>query len=224
MSVATEERTDVERSWTRVLADGVRSAAQAMIFPLIATALAFAVGAVVIAVTGNNVLDAYAALARGAFGGSSAIGRTIVNATPLVFTGLAVAVAFRAGLFNIGGEGQLFLGAIAAAAAAVLLPGPGPLVAVAAIVAAGLAGFAWGAIPGALKRFGAHEVITTIMLNFIAVNLVYWLAQNPLAGDSPIPAPPTSPRPPSWPRCPARSARPTSGSRWACSRRSSRTC
>ncbi len=163
------------------------AAGRALIFPVIATLLAFAIGAVIILATGRNPITAYAALLRGGFGSANAIGRTLLGATPLIFTGLAVAVPFRAGLFNIGGEGQLFLGAIAAAWVALTWPGPGLLIAFAAIVVAGLAGFLWGAIPGALKTFGANEVITTIMLNFVAINFVYYIAQNPLSGESPIP-------------------------------------
>jgi simple sugar transport system permease protein len=160
---------------------------RALVFPLLAMLLAFVIGAVVIIATGQNPVAAYAALLRGAVGSPTAIGRTILNAIPLIFTGLAVAVPFRAGLFNIGGEGQLFLGAIAAAWVALTLPGPGPLVVVAALVVAGLAGFVWGAIPGLLRTFGASEVITTIMLNFVAINITYYLAQNPLSGGTAIP-------------------------------------
>src|SRR5918996_3849369 len=166
---------------------GLRAAGQALIFPLIAVLLALAVGALVIIATGNNVLAAYAALLSGAFGSMQSLGRTIVNATPLIFTGLAVAVPFRAGLFNIGGEGQLFIGAIAGVAVGLTMSGPGPLVIIVAIVAAGLGGWLWGAIPGLLKIFGAHEVITTIMLNFIAINLAYWLARNPFSGEGLVP-------------------------------------
>lgn len=160
---------------------------RALVFPVIAIVLAFAVGALVILATGNNVLAAYGALISGGFGSLQALGRTIVNATPLIFTGLAVAVPFRAGLFNIGGEGQLFIGAITGVAVGLTMPGPGPLVLIVAIVAAALGGWLWGAIPGLLKIFGAHEVITTIMLNFIGINLAFWLARNPLAGEGLVP-------------------------------------
>jgi simple sugar transport system permease protein len=163
------------------------SAGRALVFPLVAILLAFVVGAVVIASTGNNVLDAYGALLAGAYGSMQGLGRTIVNATPLIFTGLAVAIPFRAGLFNIGGEGQFFIGAICGVAVGLLMPGPGWLVVIAGIVAAGLGGWLWGAIPGVLKIFGAHEVITTIMLNFVAINLTFWLAKNPLAGAGVVP-------------------------------------
>jgi len=161
--------------------------AQALVFPVLAALLAFAVGAVVILASGNDPVEAYAALLRGGFGSRTGIGRTLLGATPLVFTGLAVAVAFRAGLFNIGGEGQLYVGAITAAWLAISLPLGGGVAIVVAIVGAGVAGFLWGAIPGLLKALGAHEVITTIMLNFIGVNLAYYLAQGPLSGDAVVP-------------------------------------
>jgi general nucleoside transport system permease protein len=169
------------------MVEQLRKIGRALIFPVIAVVLAFVVGALVILATGNNVLAAYGALLSGGFGSMQSLGRTIVNATPLIFTGLAVAVPFRAGLFNIGGEGQLFIGAITGVAVGLLMPGPGPLVIVTALVAAAVAGLLWGGIPGILKIFGAHEVITTIMLNFIAINLAYWLARNPLVGEGLVP-------------------------------------
>lgn len=102
--------------------------------------------------------------------------QSLLLATPLIFTGLAVALGFRGGLFNIGAPGQLILGAIAAMLVGVYLPGPRWLVLPLAILAAGLAGGLWGALPGWLKaRFGAHEVINTIMLNYIAASLFLFL-------------------------------------------------
>jgi ABC-type uncharacterized transport system permease subunit len=82
----------------------------ALVFPLIAIVLSFAIGAVIVLATGNNPIAAYASLLGGAFGSATSIGRTLLYSTPLIFTGLAVAVPFRAGLFNIGGEGQLYMG------------------------------------------------------------------------------------------------------------------
>ncbi|MFC4455073.1 ABC transporter permease [Deinococcus sonorensis] len=100
-------------------------------------------------------------------------------ATPLIFTGLAVAFAFRSGLFNIGAPGQLTAGAVAAMFAGVYLPLPGPLLLVASVVAAALGGALWGAIPGLLKaRFGSSEVINTIMLNYIASAIFIFLLGN----------------------------------------------
>ncbi len=108
--------------------------------------------------------------------GLSGFLQSLLFATPLILTGLSVALAFRGGLFNIGAPGQLILGAIAAMLVGVYLPGPRLLVLPLAILAAGLAGGLWGAIPGWLKaRFGAHEVITTIMLNYVAASLLLFL-------------------------------------------------
>ncbi|HEX5936295.1 MAG TPA: ABC transporter permease [Actinomycetota bacterium] len=144
----------------------------------------------------SAISESYSALFTGAFGHpteiASAIGsgdvdevqaslapisEMIVATTPLIFVGLSVAVGFRAGLFNIGGEGQMNLGAIVAAAAGFSFPSlPGPIHVALVILAGFVGGALWGAIPGFLKaRTGAHEVITTIMLNFIAVSLVLYL-------------------------------------------------
>jgi simple sugar transport system permease protein len=160
----------------------------ALVFPLIAIVLSFIIGAFIVLATGNNPLAAYSALIGGAFGSATGLGRTLLYTTPLIFTGLAVAVAFRAGLFNIGGEGQLFIGAITAAWLGVSLGGLGFAAIPLALVACLVTGFMWGSIPGFLKAyFGAHEVITTIMLNFLAINLAYYLAQHPLRQQGPIP-------------------------------------
>jgi ABC-type uncharacterized transport system permease subunit len=104
------------------------------------------------------------------------ISETLTSATPLVFTGLAFSLAFRGGLFNIGGQSQAILGAIGAGLAGFLLPLPPVIHLLMALVAAGLLGAAWGFVPGILKaRTGAHEVITTIMLNFVAGLFIAWL-------------------------------------------------
>jgi general nucleoside transport system permease protein len=145
--------------------------------PLLAVVLALAAGAVFIAAIGERPLEIYGLMLQGAFGSGYGIGQTLFKATPLVFTGLAVALAFQAGLFNIGAEGQLYLGGFAAGITGVALGAwPLPLLLAAAVLAAGAAGAAWGAIPGVLKaRFGSHEVINSIMLNFIAFALVSYL-------------------------------------------------
>jgi simple sugar transport system permease protein len=166
----------------------VVDAGGALVFPLIAILLSFVLGAFIVLATGNNPLTAYAALVRGAVGSPTAIGRTLLGATPLIFTGLAVAVAFRAGLFNIGGEGQLYIGAITAAWLGVTLGSLGALSIPMVLTACVVTGFLWGAIPGILKaRFGAHEVITTIMLNFIGINLATYLALKPLRTEGLVP-------------------------------------
>jgi simple sugar transport system permease protein len=137
--------------------------------------LALVAGGVLIAAVGQSPVEVYALLVRQAFGTGYGVGQTLFKATPLVFAGLSVALAFRAGLFNVGVEGQMYLGGFAAALVGAYAPLPAPLLLPAAMLAAALAGGAWGALPGALKaRFGAHEVINTIMLNFIAFALVSW--------------------------------------------------
>src|SRR5919199_434177 len=166
----------------------VREAGGALVFPLLAILLALVIGAVIVLATGNNPATAFESLVVGAIGSPLAIGRTVLNATPLIFTGLAVAVAFRAGLFNIGGEGQVFIGAITAAGLGAALGFLGPLGTLLILLACILTGFLWGAIPGFLKAyFGAHEVITTIMLNFIAIDLATYLALHPLSGGGLVP-------------------------------------
>jgi hypothetical protein len=132
-------------------------------------------GGVLIAAIGQSPLEVYGLLVRQALGTGYGIGQTLFKTTPLLFAGLSVALAFRAGLFNVGAEGQMYLGGFAAALVGAYAPLPGALKLPAALLAAALAGGAWGTIPGVLKaRFGAHEVINTIMLNFIAFALVSW--------------------------------------------------
>jgi ABC-type uncharacterized transport system permease subunit len=141
---------------------------------LLAVAIALAAGGVVIALSGDNPFPAYQALFEGAFGGQRAIAETLVMATPLILGGLAFAVAARAGLFNIGIEGQMVMGGLAAGLVAAVDTGlPAVIHLPLALVAGTLAGGIWGFIPGILKaRTGAHEVITTIMLNYLAYRIV----------------------------------------------------
>lgn len=140
---------------------------------LLAVAIALAAGGVVIALSGDNPIPAYQALFEGAFGGQRAIAETLVMATPLILGGLAFAVAARAGLFNIGIEGQMVMGGLAAGLTAAVDTGlPAFLHLPLALVAGTIAGGIWGFIPGVLKaKTGAHEVITTIMLNYIAYRI-----------------------------------------------------
>jgi simple sugar transport system permease protein len=122
---------------------------------------------------------AYAALLDGALGGPRAIGNTLNVATPYIFTGLSVAFGFRAGLFNIGANGQFLVGGFCAALAGWALPLPFPLAIVGAIIAGALGAAFWGFIPGVLKAWrGAHEVVTTIMLNSTAYLLLNLLASS----------------------------------------------
>lgn len=147
--------------------------------PVAAVGAALLAGSAFIAAIGEDPLALWSLVFAEAFGTGYGLGQTLFKATPLVFTGLAVALGFRAGLFNIGAEGQLYLGGFAAGLAGLALAGlPWPLPLLGCALAAALAGGVWGAIPGALKaRFGAHEVINTIMLNFVAFALVSYLGR-----------------------------------------------
>ncbi len=144
--------------------------------------LALIVGGVFFLANGYSPIDAYAAIFIGAFGSFPAFIMTLTQATPLIFSGLAFAVAIRGGMLNVGTEGQLFIGAFAAAIVGAYIKGcPAyihiPLVLLAAAIAGGL----WAALVGFLKvRFGSNEVITTIMLNFVAINLTGYLVNYPL--------------------------------------------
>ncbi len=159
--------------------------------PLLAILLALIVGAVIMILSSPLVngsfdaaipLRAYGALATGALGSFDALVQTVVSAAPLILAGLSVAIGFKAGLFNIGAQGQFLAGAVAAAAAGAALAHASPLVAVPGAVMAGVvAGAVYGFIPGFLKAFtGAHEVVTTIMLNYVALQFVGYLVTGPL--------------------------------------------
>jgi general nucleoside transport system permease protein len=150
-----------------------------LVFPLIAVLCAFAVGAIVVLIIGDSPVETYRLLLGSAFSWPDGIGYTLFFATPLIFTGLAVAIAFRGGLLNIGAEGQLYVAAFATAWVGIELARlPSILLVPLCCIAAVGAGAAWAAIPGVLKaRFGSHEVINTIMLNFVAIALVGYLTQ-----------------------------------------------
>jgi ABC-type uncharacterized transport system permease subunit len=156
--------------------------------PLLAVFTALVLGAVVIAGTGGNVLLAYQGLWEGSLGRPQSISESLVWATPYIFGGLAVALAFKAGLFNIGVEGQIGVGSLAAVYVGYAVTGvPYPWHLLLAIVAGALAGAAWGAIPGILKaRTGAHEVIVTIMLNYVAIQMTSFLVGGVMKDPSPL--------------------------------------
>jgi simple sugar transport system permease protein len=163
--------------------------------PLIAVLAAFVVVGIIILILKDNPLQAYGLLLSSSFGSIKDIGWMLSYATPLIFTGLAVAVAFRCGLLNIGAEGQLYVAAFATAWVGIKFGGtvvnifgkeenwsytslPSFLLIPLCILTAVAAGALWGAIPGILKaKFGSHEVINTIMLNFIAIALVSYFTQ-----------------------------------------------
>jgi ABC-type uncharacterized transport system permease subunit len=146
--------------------------------PVASVGVSFLVMAAVLGATGHDPLHTYRRLFDAAFVGSAAWTATLVSATPLLFTGLAAAVAFRMQLFNIGAEGQLYLGAVGAAGVAIWL-GPHHSTALAILamcVCGGAAGGLWGLIPGVLKAFGrTNEIITSLMLNYVAGLLLTYL-------------------------------------------------
>ncbi len=171
-----------------------------ILWPVVAVIAAFIVGGLIVTAIGDNPFATYYHMVGNSFGSLNDIGYTLFIATPLIFTGLAVAVAFRCGLLNIGAEGQLYVAAFATAWVGIKLGGvigkvaledgrivdqdwswanlPALLLVPLCVLAAILAGALWGAIPGILKaKFGSHEVINTIMLNFIAVALVSYFTQ-----------------------------------------------
>jgi general nucleoside transport system permease protein len=139
-------------------------------------------GGIIIALYGENPLFVYSTVWQFSTARTQDFAKVLENATPLIFSGLAVAVAFKAGLFNIGVEGQYLVGMVAATAAAVFLDFlPGPLHLVAVILAAMAGSTVWAAVPAVLKvKTGAHEVVTTIMMNGIAVSFLAWALNNPL--------------------------------------------
>ncbi|MBV9958698.1 MAG: ABC transporter permease, partial [Acidobacteria bacterium] len=151
-----------------------------LLFPLIAVIAAFIVGGIVVLLIGDDPIETYRLLIGSALSWPDGIGYTLFYATPLIFTGLAVAVAFRCGLLNIGAEGQLYIAAFMTALVGIKFANSSawilvPLCCLTAIVS----GAAWAAIPGLLKaRFGSHEVINTIMMNFIAVALAGYFTQH----------------------------------------------
>lgn len=145
---------------------------------LIALLVAMIAGSILILIVGESPAHVYGLLVKRTWGDAYGFGQVLFKTTPLIMTGLSVALAFRVGLFNIGAEGQMVVGSFATALCGLALPEGTPwLVAVPLCVVAGMmAGGFLGAIPGVLKaRYGAHEVINTIMLNFIAMAVVLWL-------------------------------------------------
>jgi general nucleoside transport system permease protein len=168
--------------------------------PFIAIVLSVIVGSIVIIFSEWLVtqqfdpglaVSAYAALINGAVGNFNSIVNTLVNAVPLILGGLSVGLAFKAGLFNIGAQGQFLMGALGAVTVGVALrEAPAIIGMPLALVSGMLFGAVWGFIPGFLKAArGAHEVVTTIMLNFVAIAILAWAVSGPLnvqAASSPV--------------------------------------
>jgi simple sugar transport system permease protein len=148
--------------------------------PVLATLAALGVFAVILMTLGANPVEAYGALIEGAVGSGNAVADTLVKATPLLLIGLGTCIAFRGGVTNIGGEGQLIVGAIAATGLGLLFPSaPGYVLIPLAMLAGFFAGAVWGAIPGALKAyFNVNEILSTIMMNQIAVQGMNFLLRD----------------------------------------------
>lgn len=143
---------------------------------LVAVVLGLLAGAVLMALIGRNPISGYVYLFRGGVMSIERVGNTLATATPLILTGLSVAFAFRTGLFNIGAAGQMLMGGLCATAVGLTLVLPKPLLLTVMVAAAILGGAAWGLVPGLLKaKFNVHEVVATIMMNWIAYWTVYYV-------------------------------------------------
>ena len=154
--------------------------------PVFASLAAFGVGAIMLLALGANPIQAYAALLQGAFGSWNAIAETTVKAVPLLLVGLGICIAFRANVINIGGEGQMIIGALSATIIGLAFTSwPGWLVILMALVVGFLGGAVWGAIPGFLKAyFRVNEILSTVMMNAIAVQLMNFMLRGPMIDPS----------------------------------------
>jgi simple sugar transport system permease protein len=156
------------------------------LLPVFATLAALAVGAVMLLFLKVNPIEAYAALWEGAFGSPNAVAETLVKATPLLLVALGICISFRGGVINIGGEGQMILGALAATWLGLTFTDwPGWVLIPAAMVFGFLGGALWGGIPGVLKAyFNVNEILSTVMMNAIAVQLMNYLLREPMIDPS----------------------------------------
>ena len=171
----------------------IKDLLNSLLVPVLAIITAIVIGGVIIASVGGNPFAAYIGLAEGAFGSTKALSETAVWASPYIYAGLAVALAFKGGLFNIGAEGQLALGAVVSALIGYALPGwlhtslPWFIHLPLTVGLGVLGGAIWAAIPGALKAYtGGHEVINTIMMNYIALNITSFLLNGPMRDPDPL--------------------------------------
>src|SRR5215218_84772 len=161
---------------------GSRSLVAAIAVPLVAVGIAVVLGALAIAVTGEDVLVSYGELVRGAIGSPQNIATTIVRSIPIVVAGIGIGLAFRAGALNLGGEGQMVLGGLAAGVAALAVPGvPFPVAPLIALAVGAVAGAAWAYVPGVLDvRLGVPMLITTLLFNYIGTLFAAWVVTYPL--------------------------------------------
>jgi simple sugar transport system permease protein len=156
------------------------------LLPVLATIAALAVGAIMLFILRVSPVEAYGALWEGAFGSTNAIAETLVKAVPLLLVGLGICIAFRANVINIGGEGQMIIGGILATQIGLTFTDwPGWMVIVTALVVGFLGGAIWGGIPGLLKAyFNVNEILSTVMLNAIAVQIMNFLLRGPMIDPS----------------------------------------
>ena len=151
------------------------------LYTVLAIILGILIGSIILLVSGTNPIEAYKVIFFGAFGKPKYISWTIVKAVPLILTGLSVAFAFNTGLFNIGAEGQYIVGSIGALVVGLLVDLPPVLHGLVALLAGALCGYIWGAIVGILKaKFEVNEVISSIMMNWIAFYLSNYLLSFPI--------------------------------------------
>lgn len=152
------------------------------VVPIGAALFAFLFGAFMILALGANPISGLVAMIDGAFGTVDRLAATMVRATPLLLVGAGICVAFRARVINIGGEGQIVVGALLATAVALAIPGTPKVLLLPLVLVAGLVGGAfWGAIPGALKAYASvNEILSTIMLNLVAIQIMNYLLRGPM--------------------------------------------
>ncbi len=151
--------------------------------PVASVLAALILGAIMLIALDTSPIEGVKAMFNGAFGSANALTETALKATPLLFVGVGITIAFRANVINIGGEGQMVAGALLSTIAALNMPDgtPGIIILPVVLIAGLLGGAAWGAIPGALKAYyGVNEILSTIMLNVVAVQIMNYLLRGPL--------------------------------------------
>ncbi|MEW5959438.1 MAG: ABC transporter permease [Chloroflexota bacterium] len=173
--------TATTRFFTKFQAQG-RAAGRAVVAPVVGALVGLLIGAMLILIAGADVGQAYTAMLRGAFGGPRQLTETVLKAAPLLLVGLGLTVAFRARVWNIGGEGQYYMGALLGGVIALTWPDwPRPLLLITMLLAAAAGGALWALLAGLLKiKWGLNEIISTLMLNYIAILLMEYMARGPL--------------------------------------------
>ncbi len=168
----------LRKEWVSRLIDGL--------LPVFATLAALGVGAIILLFLGVNPIEAYSALLQGAFGSANAFAETLVKATPLLLVAIGICISFRGDVINIGGEGQMIIGALLATWVGLTFTGlPGWVVITLAILAGFVGGALWGGLAGYLKAyFNVNEILSTVMMNAIAVQLMNYLLRGPMIDPS----------------------------------------